>query len=268
MKVQEQYKAQGLIVVGGHCQNVEKDKVVGLCRANKVNYTITNGGRVSGDTSSGIPHAFIFDASGKCVKEGHPEELWKFLEELIRTEPHWITRGKKLESAASKIADGLKAGKSFTWAWGECESLKKKGDDKAKEEAELLENEIKAEGERLLAEAGALESENAFKAQSNYELLAREWKKTEAGTKADEKLKALKKDKAFQEEVKVGQTVAQIEDLTAQLVPSGGKIDINYAPNRPIAQNIAGLAKRLKDKKHADSKCAQACLEELKKLGF
>lgn len=268
VKVQEEHKAQGLIVIGGHCQAPEKEKVVSLCRAKKVNYYVGQGARVSGDNAGGLPHAFIFDASGKCVKEGHPEELWKFLEDLLKTEPHWITRGKKLTSSAKAIGEGLKAGKSFSWAWSECESLLKKSDEKAKEEAEFLKEQLKAEGDRLLGVAKELEGENAFKANLAYEDLSKTWKKTEAGTHADERLKELKKDKAYQEEVKVGQIVAQVDECVAQLVPTNGKVDLAYAPNRPIAQQIAGLAKKLKDKKHAESKCAQKCLEELKGLGF
>jgi hypothetical protein len=202
------------------------------------------------------------------VKEGHPEELFKFVDELMKTEPHWITRGKRLESpAVAKVADGLKAGKPWSWAWTECESIAKK-DEKAKDEAEFLKEQIKGEGDRQLAEAAALETQNAFKADQLYQEISKTWKKTDAGTKADERLKELKKDKAFGEEVKVGQIVAQIDELTGQLVPTNGKIDLAYAANRPIAQNIAGLAKKLKDKKYADSACAKQCLEALKALGF
>src|SRR4051812_28887301 len=112
VKVQEQYKAQGLVIIAAHHQDVPKDKVCGLCQSKHVNYTVTNGGRVQGDTSNGIPHAFLFDTNGKCVKEGHPEELTKDLEKLMETEPHWITGGRKLAAApVAKVAEGLKSGK-------------------------------------------------------------------------------------------------------------------------------------------------------------
>ena len=100
VKVQEQYKSQGLIIIGSHCQQVEQAKVCGLCRSKNVNYTVVNAGRLQGDDSNGIPHAWLFDASGKVVQEGHVEEMAAKIDELLKSAPHCITRGKKLESPA------------------------------------------------------------------------------------------------------------------------------------------------------------------------
>jgi hypothetical protein len=268
VKVQEQFKAQGLIIVAGHCQDVPKDKVCALCQSKHVNYTIISGGRVAGDTSNGIPHAFLFDASGKCVKEGHPEELTKEIEKLIESEPHWITGGRKLAApGVVKVADGLKAGKPFGWALDQLTGLLKKPDEKTKDEASFLVDQIDAEGTRRLDDAKAAEDDDALGAQMAYEDLKVTFKKSDFEKKAEARLKELKKDKAFQAEIAAGKIVAQIEDQCSQLIPVDGKINLEYNPNVPIAQNVNMLVAKLKAK-HADARCTKRCLEAIKGYGF
>jgi hypothetical protein len=247
---------------------VTEDKVVALCREKHVNYTVQTSARVSGDSSNGIPHAFLFDASGKCIGEGHPDELTKKIDELVKTEPHWITRGKKLTSAAKAIPEGLKAGKTMGWASAEVESLLKKQDPKVQEEAQFLKEQLAAEGDRAIEAAKALEPVNAFRAQLAYEEISKAWKKTESATKADARLKEIKADKELQPEIAAGKIVFQIDDLVGQLVATNGKINLDYGPNQTTAANIAALQKKLKGKAYADSKCAQKCLAALKDLGF
>lgn len=268
VKVQEQYRAQGLILIASHRQDVPQEKVCGLCRAKRVNYTVVSGAHLQGDESKGIPHAWLFDAAGKCVTEGHAEEMTQKIEDLLRSEPHWIARGRKLETKGARaVSDGLKGGKTFGWALGEVESLLKK-DEKAKDEATFLKEQIVAEGERLLEAAKTAEAEEPFRAQSLYDEVARGFKKSELATKADARLKELKGDKAFQEELKVGKTVAQIDELCAQLIanPADGKYDLGSSANRQTTAQIQAGAKQLK--KQAESKVAQRCLERLKTYGF
>ncbi len=269
VQVQEKYKSQGLIVFASHCQQVEQAKVVALCRSKKVNYTVVDGARLQGDESKGIPHAWLFDASGKCVMEGHVEQFTAKIEELLRTEPHWITGGKKLESKEAKtIAEGLKAQKPFGWALEQCEAiLKKGGESKATEEATFLKERVVAEGERRLAEAKAMEEENAFKAELLYKEIEGTFKKGEAGNKAAERAKELKKDKAFQDEVKVGKMVAQIEELCGSMKAVNGAYNPDHPANRDPAAQVMAIAKQLKSK-HADSKTAKKCLDGLKDYGL
>jgi hypothetical protein len=270
VKVQDQYRAQGLIIIASHSQDVSQDKVVALCRAKKVNYTVQSYGSVSGDTGNTIPHAFLFDASGKCVKDGSPDECIKLIDDLVKKEPHWICQGKKLESAAKAVPEGLKSGRTFGWALAELETLSKKPnvDDKTTEEIGFLKEQINAQGKRELADAKALEESNAFKAEQRYAEIAKAWKKTDQGQEAEDRAKELKKDKAFQDEVYVGKVVAQIEDLTGQMIPVNNKYNIDYAPNRPIAQEVLGLVRKLKAKPYSESKTGQQCIEGLKTFGF
>src|SRR5579872_7299043 len=115
VKMQDQYRAQGFIIIAAHSQDVPQDMVVALCKAKGVNYTVLSGGGPQGDESTGIPHAWLFDANGKCVREGHPEEMSGTIDELVKSEPHWTTRGRKLETAVKAIPEALKQGKPLGW---------------------------------------------------------------------------------------------------------------------------------------------------------
>src|SRR5262249_3803147 len=160
-----------------------------------------------GDDSNGIPHAWLFGPDGKVIKEGHPESMTKDIDDAVMKAPHWITGGRTL-TAAKAIGEGLKAGKTFGWALGECETLLKKNDEKAKEEAQFLKDAILAEGDRQLNDAKAAESSDPLKAIELYTLVSTGWKKFEPATKADARLKELKADKDFQGELKVAKQVA------------------------------------------------------------
>src|SRR6516225_4879896 len=125
--MQEQYKAQGFIIIAAHCQDVSQEKVCALMKSKHVNYTVVSGTRLPGDDSKGIPHAWLFGGDGKVIKEGHPEELSEDVDTAVGTSPHWITGGRAL-TAGKVVSDGLKAGKPFSWAIGECDTLLKKND--------------------------------------------------------------------------------------------------------------------------------------------
>ncbi len=62
------------IVIGAESQNSADDKIQDIVKKNKLSYTITKGG-VSGPVSfSGIPHAFVFDTTGKLIFSGRPDD--------------------------------------------------------------------------------------------------------------------------------------------------------------------------------------------------
>lgn len=267
MKVQEQYKAQGFVVVASHLQNVSREQVVALCRSQHINYTVISNGRLAGDDSQGIPHAWLIDASGKVVKEGHPEEMRQTIDELLQREAHWIFRGKKPESTGAKaISDGLKAGKPFGWALEEADKLAKK-DAKAKEEADALKDAILGEASRLMDTAKAAEESDPEQAQSTYDEVKRSFKKTDAEKQADGRLKELAKDKGFQAELKAVKLANTIRELCGQLKDKDGKYDLQSPANQGTATQVQAAVKQLKAK-HGETKVAQKCLEEIKAYGF
>src|SRR5438445_692432 len=82
-----------------------------------------------------------------------------------------------------------------------------------KDEAQFLKDQILAEGERLLADAKLDETEDPANALATYQEVSTGFKKSEPANKADARIKELKADKAFQDELKVAKDVQKIKDL-------------------------------------------------------
>jgi len=69
-KISKRYKDK-MIVVGAHCQDGTDDQVKDVVTKNHLTYAITKG--VNGPVNfTGLPHAFIFDTSGKMLFSGSP----------------------------------------------------------------------------------------------------------------------------------------------------------------------------------------------------
>jgi hypothetical protein len=254
VKVQEKYRDQGLIVIGSHCQNVDKEKVLGLCRSQKVNYTITSNGRPQGDSSKGIPQAYLFDWTGKCVGEGKPDALYGKLDELMANAPSPIVGAKTYDNEkVQKVALKLRANRGFGKLTGELEKLSGKLEGEGQAEAQDLLGRLTAHGERLKARAQAAEGEDAGAAYSSWTQLSSLFKGADLGDEASKRLKELKKDKPFQKELKAAQMAAGIEELCGKLVSTGGTVHLDHPSNRGTA---AAIQKGLKamQKKYPDQK--------------
>lgn len=64
------------IVIGAESQNSSDDAIKGIVKKFKLSYTITKGGVHApvGLGSNGIPHAYVFDTTGKLIFAGHPSD--------------------------------------------------------------------------------------------------------------------------------------------------------------------------------------------------
>jgi thiol-disulfide isomerase/thioredoxin len=63
------------IFIGAHSQNATDDQVKEVVKKHKLSYTITKGVNVPAAAgSSGIPHALVFDTTGKLIFKGHPSD--------------------------------------------------------------------------------------------------------------------------------------------------------------------------------------------------
>jgi len=268
VQVQKKYDKLGFVLIGQHRQGADlKTKVMSLARSQKINYTITQGGNVPGDTSSGIPHAFLFDWTGKCVAEGHPNELYKKVDELMAKAPPWITGGKTLEDGeVAKIAAGLRAPRGYGEALETLEGLSK-AEGKRGLEATYLADRLRNYGQRLLANAQEAESEDALNALSGYSELAGLYKGHELGDKAKARLKELKKDKEFKKELKAAKMLAAIENLTGQFKAYGGKVNLQHPANRKPAAQIMKILQLLQ-KKYGDTKAAARAREAVAPYGI
>lgn len=64
-------KKAHLTVIGAHSQSATDDQVKEVVKRNRLSYTIVNGASGPGGTGT-IPHAYVFDATGKLIFSGNP----------------------------------------------------------------------------------------------------------------------------------------------------------------------------------------------------
>lgn len=64
---------KGLVVVGLERQNSPKEQILKILKSARVKYPVMAGGSAPGGTGS-IPHACVFDATGKLVWTGNPHD--------------------------------------------------------------------------------------------------------------------------------------------------------------------------------------------------
>ncbi len=60
------------IVIGAESQNSSDEAIKDIVKKNKLSYTITKGGVRGPVSSGGIPHAYVFDTTGKLIFHGSP----------------------------------------------------------------------------------------------------------------------------------------------------------------------------------------------------
>lgn len=226
-----------------------------LVREQKINYTITQGGQIPGDDSRGIPHAYLFDWTGKCIGAGNPNELTHKLDEVMAKAPPWIAGGKDFKSEeVGKIAASLRSPTAFGKALGQLEKLKESEGDTGSEATYLAER-IANYGNGLLSDAQAAEGEDPYAAMEGYAEAAKCFKGHEIGDKAADRMKELKKDKAFKSELAAAQILKQMEAVAGTLKAVNGEINPQHPANRKPIMQLMGLRKKLQ-KKYPESKAA------------
>ena len=265
VKLQEELKDSGFTIIANHVQAATKDELTQICRKNKVNFPVVTNGDVPGEKLQGIPAAYLFDASGKLVERGRPSELKQKIHALVQSEPHFLAVGRKYTKFAP-LAESLKKVKAYGQV---LKALEKdaQGDGPAAEEAKFLQERIKAFGKRKLDGAKALEGEDPFLAQQAYGEITVQWKGSETGDQAAARIKELKADKEFQEELKACAILRQILLECEKLIPTGGSINLDYASNKKTAANVRTAAVQFK-KKYPKSKAAGRLDEALSPYGF
>src|ERR1041385_488162 len=265
VKLQEELKDSGFVIVAPHAQAGTQDEVTALLRKNKVNYTVTSSGSIPDNPVSGIPAAFLFATSGNLIEKGTPSGMHKKIQDLVKSEPHFLAAGMKYTKLAS-VADALKKTKLYG------PILKKLDKDKTgsgppAEEAKYLSGRIQAYGQKRLEAAKALEAEDPYEAMKEYNEVAQSWGGVETGDKAKARLKELKDDKDFQSELKAADLLHAIMADCEKLVPSGSTINLDYASNKKFAANVRAGAAALK-KKFPNAKATARLATVLKPYGF
>lgn len=119
VEMDKRNRKKGLRIIATERQNSSEDVIAALTKKNKVEYTITRGtsGPVDG---SGIPHAYVFDVSGKLIFNGHPsdDEFERTVKKALREVADDSEKKSTFGPSTLKVEEPLIAERNWTNAEG------------------------------------------------------------------------------------------------------------------------------------------------------
>ena len=114
VQMDKRYKKKGLRIIAPERQGSSEEDILKLLKKNDVEYTVTLG--TSGpNLSNGIPHAAVFDTSGKLIFSGHPaaDDFERSVKKALRE-----VKDEAEEEEAPAITGPLIASRTWTNAEG------------------------------------------------------------------------------------------------------------------------------------------------------
>ena len=211
-----------------------------------------------GDSGGGIPRAYLFDWTGKCVAQGHPSKMYSKIDELMAKAPNWIAGGREYKDpAVAAIVKKLDANKDFGKIIND---LTKLG---ANSDADFIKNRLLKHGQSLWNQAKANETANAYSAEKQYKSLAKLFNGHDLGDKAAKRVKELKKDKKFQNELKASKLLKSMKQGMA--IYKHNVKPAHPANRKPIAIMKAVMKKMRK--KYKDTNAYKKALEMWNSIG-
>lgn len=205
-------------LLGVHCQNDTDDNIIALCKQSGVEFSILQSGEYPKKQFSGIPHAFVFDHTGKEIFEGHPSEAEKIVEKALESAPSLYLGDlqiEKLKPLAMQISRKANLGQAAA-------TLRKKtaSEDAAeKAEAESLLKALEGYAQRRTASANASREEDPDRTLAELKALSKEFAGDTLGTDAAALAKAAETDPALQNLRKAVKDLAAQEKALDALAP-------------------------------------------------
>ena len=228
----EELSLFGLVVVAPHVQNATPAQVQNKAKSLGIQFTVTAGGRIANAKGGGIPHAYLFDHDGKCLFDGHPNQL----ETKVR-----LAVGKALLERAGKssfsksvqpLADSLKKGTPPALVLQKAVPLQKTSND-----AKGLVEVLTAGGKKQVEEATSKVGEDPVAAYFQALRLSSIYKGTPVGSQAGDLVGKLKNDKNVAAELKARPSLDQVKNLDVLLAKAGMGVD----PMSPEFQKAFGV---------------------------
>ena len=118
VQMDKRYKKKGLTLVAPEMQGSSAEAIEDMAKEHKLSYTITKS--ISGPRlSNGIPHAAVFDVSGKMIWNGHPasDEFEKTIKKALKEAKPAEEEGSSFFSTPKFLVD------SRTWTNADGKSL-------------------------------------------------------------------------------------------------------------------------------------------------
>jgi thiol-disulfide isomerase/thioredoxin len=261
----------GLVVIGAHAQGGPAERIQATARSRGANYTIVENASVKdGQDFRGIPHCMLFDHTGKCLFRGSPDQLEPLLRRAVMEAPAVILEGKQLVKLTA-LNTSLKREQGFGAILKKVQADSTSKDPAVAEEAAFVAEKLTAYGRKLLDEAQNKKAKEPLATWQLTQRVATNFAGTKLGTEASGTLSDLKKDAAFQADLKAWQTLQQVRTLQATLqAPPGveNPTDPKFqALNARALRQMTTLIKQIQ-KSAPESKACEAAQQIAGQVGL
>jgi hypothetical protein len=255
VKFYEKNRSKGLVIIGIHCQSVPKEKVLALCRANKVNFSIYGSGKIKGCDFKGIPKVFAFNWKGEIFFDDRLAGMEDAVEVELKSAPDWLVGPRKYVACKSEAGKILRR-KGMGRATAALRKKAQSADPAENAEAEELLGRIETYAAREMKKAETFIAEgNPLGAKAIWKILGKEFKGDEIGKKAADQGKTMSKDPSFKKELAAAKIFASMEAMGDRIKPQRRGEDLSKwrRKNGAALGRIRGAFSAL-SKKYADTK--------------
>jgi hypothetical protein len=248
----------GLLVVGAHAQKGTTDKILSVAKSRGVNFPVVQSASVTNAiTIKAIPHCLLFDHTGQCLYQGHPDSVEPKVRAAVSASLIDAVGSPAPTGSVGGLLSALKRGTATPMqVLRRAVPLAKAGDKGTAEAAERLVEALTARARKQLEEAEKLRESDVLQAHEAASGLASTFKGTPIGGKASALAGELKKSPKMAAELKARPLLEAIRKLDAGLQAQwGDKVDpkskefhkVNAATLRVLRQRLEALRKAAPD---------------------
>ncbi|HUW34144.1 MAG TPA: TlpA disulfide reductase family protein [Planctomycetota bacterium] len=269
----KKHAGEGLIVIGIHAQNASSSEIESLCQQKGVNFSIFATGQVrSGMDFSGIPHAFLFDHTGRCIYRGGPMSAYDKIKAALAKAPAAVLGGRELVKLKS-LSDAMKKGMPPALAIKAANEKLSSEDAETAEEAKFVVERVISWGRQQVEDALAAKETEPLYCYTTLQKIAKDFDGTDVGKDAATAVNDMQADEAVMKEVKAWQVLERIGIVEKGIKPlrswDGADItsDKFKKKNAVPLRQIIDLVKRMR-KAYPDSEATRQAEDILTKYGF
>jgi hypothetical protein len=215
----------GLVIIAPHVQKATPDEVRQKAKGLGLTFTVTGSGGVRGHEFGGIPHCVLFDAEGNSAFTGHPTKAEHHVRQAVGAALAAKADPGEPTKAVAALAEALKQGQPPAGVLPKAVALAKSSDPATAAQAKRLVAALTEVAGQRLAEASERAKDDPLAAFDRLTPLARNFKGTPVGTRADDLLTSLRRDPKVMAEVKARPSLEAVKKLDEALAAPAAKAD-------------------------------------------
>jgi len=226
---------QGLVVISAHHQPGSVDEIRRKAAELGLTFPVFDKATIKdGMDFEALPHAILFDHTGKCVYRGAAGELQETLVAAVKAAPASVFEGRVFKKIAAFNVP-LKGEQQYGQTLRRAKGMLDAKDETTVEEATYVVEKLEARGRGMLEEAKTKRDTDPVTALELLQRCSAGFKGTEIGTEATGLLKDWKKDQDFQTVLKAGQQAARLETLRTQVMAAFGELPTGQVTDAMLA---------------------------------